>query len=106
MENSLQSAGMNIGQAIIGMKNGFMVARSGWNGKNLFVFMQIPSTIPIDIIPKMQSLPQAVKDAFAKRGIPINYSNQMALVDADNNITGWSPSGSDAIAEDWFVFNE
>ena len=32
-----------------------------------FIFKQIPSTISKDIVPKMQSLPQAVKDEFDMR---------------------------------------
>lgn len=60
---------MNFGQAIEALKEGKMIQREGWNGKGLFVFMQIPSTITADIIPKMQSLPQSVKDLFANRNV-------------------------------------
>jgi hypothetical protein len=94
---------LNFGQAIEALKNGGRVAREGWNGKGLFVFMQVPAEISDDIIPKMQSLPQSVKDEFAKRGGSINYSNQMALVNPNNSINGWSPSSSDALAEDWII---
>jgi hypothetical protein len=104
----------NFGQAVEALKQGKMVQREGWNGKGLFVFMQVPAEIPHDIIPKMQSLPDRVKYEFLKRkmalaNIPethsgIKYSNQLALVDVHNNITGWSPSTSDALAEDWVVY--
>lgn len=94
---------MNFGAAVQAMKNGKRVARSGWNGKGLFVFMQVPATIGTDVIPKMQSLPQSVKDEFAKRGVAINYSNQCALVNPDNSINGWAPSITDSLAEDWEV---
>lgn len=99
----------NIGQAMRAMQDGHMVARKGWNGRNMFVFMQVPAEISVtDVVPKMQSLPQAVKDEFAMRlkaGGPkaITYSNQMAIVKADNNINGWAPSGSDALATDWQI---
>lgn len=92
---------MNIGQAISLMKEGKMVTRKGWNGKGLFVFMQVPSVIEESIVPKMQSLPSYVKEELSKRGGSISYSNQMALVDTENRISGWAPSASDAIAEDW-----
>ena len=94
------------GQAIEALKEGKMVARQGWNGKGLFVFMQVPSTIPEDVVPKMQSVPQSVKNVLAKRGGSISYSNQMALVNSDNTINGWSPSSSDTLAVDWIVYEE
>lgn len=57
----------NFGQAIEALKEGKRVARQGWNGKGMFIFMQVPATIPADVIPKMQSLPQSVKDEFERR---------------------------------------
>lgn len=93
------------GQAIEAAKQGKRVARIGWNGKGLFVFMQIPAVIKEEIIPKMQSLPQSVKDEFAKRGGSISYQNQWAIVYPDNSIHGWAPSASDALAEDWVILD-
>lgn len=101
---------MNFGQAIEALKLGSKVYREGWNGKGLFVFMQIPATIPKEVVPNMQSLPQSVKDEFERRFNDPNeqinaiyYSNQLALVNPSNLITGWSPSTSDALAEDWQI---
>jgi uncharacterized protein (DUF1919 family) len=100
-----EAQGLNFGQAISAMKAGKAVARKGWNGKGLFVFMQVPAVIGTEIIPKMQSLPDSVKSIFASRGKEISYSNQMALVDTENNISGWAPSASDTLAEDWNIIN-
>jgi hypothetical protein len=102
---------MTFGLAVEALKKGHKIARKGWNGKGLFVFMQVPSTIAIDIVPKMQSLPKSVKDEFENRFqsvrdtkfATINYSNQMALVNPDNSINGWAPSASDTLAEDWII---
>lgn len=88
-----------------GLKQGKRIQRTGWNGKGLFVFMQVPAEIGMDVIPKMQSLPDSTKTVFAVRGNSIKYSNQMALVDVDNNITGWAPSASDTLAEDWIILD-
>ena len=99
------------GEAVKALEAGQMVQREGWNGKGMFVFMQIPSSIQKDIVPKMQSLPQAVKDEFAKRFQDslvdaIVYGNQLALVNSRNEISGWSPSTSDALAKDWKLFSK
>lgn len=93
------------GEAIEAAKKGSRISREGWNGKGLFVFVQVPSTIEEAVIPKMQSLPQSVKDEFSVRGGAIHYSNQWALVDTNNCVSGWAPSASDALAEDWVIFD-
>ena len=100
-----EDQGLTFGNAMLALKAGKAISRKGWNGKGLFVFMQVPSTIGIDIIPKMQSLPESVKKILIDRNAPIAYNNQMAIVYIHNNISGWAPSGSDSIAEDWNVIN-
>jgi hypothetical protein len=103
---------MNFGLAIEALKQGKRIQRSGWNGKGLFVFMQIPATITKDIVPKMTSLPDSVKAEFERRfNDPaeqidaIYYSNQMALVGPSNSVNGWAPSASDTLAEDWIILD-
>lgn len=101
---------LNFGQAVEALNQGKRVARKGWNGKGLFIFKQVPSVIEKDIVPKMHSLPQSVKDEFAKRFESrnldsIKYDNQLAIVNPDNMINGWAPSVSDALAEDWIILD-
>ena len=89
-----------------------MIQRTGWNGKGMFVFKQVPSEIPMTVVPKMQSLPEAVKDEFLRRtetktNYPfdsIRYCNQLAIVHPDNTINGWVPSVSDVLADDWIPY--
>jgi len=103
---------MNFGQAIEALKEGKTVQRTGWNGKGMFVFMQVPSEIKKEIVPKMQSLPQSVKDLFERRFNDPNeqinaiyYSDQLAMVNKSNLITGWNPSIPDCLAFDWIVLD-
>lgn len=109
---------LTFGAAIeFGLKKGKRVQRSGWNGKGMFIFMQVPSKVPIDIVPKMTSLPQSVKDEFDRRSknIPVDaevpvfthirYQNQIAMVYPDNNIYGWVASPSDILEEDWIILD-
>jgi len=103
---------MNFGEAIEALKQGKRVQRSGWNGKGLFVFMQVTSEINREIVPKMQSLPQLVKDEFERRFNDPNeqisaiyYDNQLAIVNSSNLINGWAPSVSDSLASDWVILD-
>ena len=122
---------MNFGLALVAVQSGKMITRKGWHNHapGLFVFQQVPATISVEeIVPNMQSLPHNVKDEFARRlkmgkntpFIPdvnmalnrvngpelmeIKYHDQLALVDQKNNITGWSPSTADALAQDWEIY--
>jgi hypothetical protein len=108
-EVATATSNLTFGQAIEAVKQGKRISRQGWNGKGMFVFMQVPSEIAKDIVPKMQSLPQSVKDEFQRRfensSGSIYYSNQLALVNPSNLINGWAPSVSDALAEDWVVLD-
>ena len=95
----------HFGPAIEAAKEGKRIARVGWNGTGMFVFHQVPASVPVEVIPKMTSLPQLVKDEFARRGQTIQYSNQLALVKTDNSVNGWAPSTADALAEDWLILD-
>ncbi len=96
---------LNFGQAIEALKQGKRVARKGWNGKGMFIFQQVPSDVNEMIVPKMQSLPQSVKDEFERRGGDIHYKNQLAIVYPDNTIYGWVASPSDVLEEDWCILD-
>jgi hypothetical protein len=96
---------INFGEAIKALKQGKLVSRSGWNGKGMFIVKQIPAVISTDVIPKMQSLPQAAKDVLMNRDQAISYDNQMLIVNSSGKADSWVPSSSDCFAEDWIVLN-
>lgn len=95
----------NIGYAVAAAKEGKRIARIGWNGSGMFVFMQVPSEIPIETVPRMTSLPEPVRAEFVRRGQSLKYSNQFALVKQDNSINGWAPSSADTLATDWIILD-
>jgi hypothetical protein len=101
---------MKFSEAIEELKAGKMITCGLMHVRDQFVFMQIPSEIRSDIVPKMQSLPQSVKDKFQRRFEDpreflnsIHYENQLAIVSSRNFISGWSPSAEDVLSDDWVV---
>ncbi len=104
---------VNFGQAISALNDGKRVRRHGWSEEDKFVFRQVPSQVPANIVPKMTSLPQTVKDYFAwtfteesdNQIDAIYYNNQLALVGLSNTIISWSPSTVDAMSVDWIVLD-
>lgn len=104
---SCACTGMGIGGAVNALKLGFAVRRKGWNGKGMFVVKQVPSHIGADVMPNMQSLPQAVKDILMNRENPcINYNNQLILVQKSGVADSWAASSSDVLADDWEIAND
>jgi hypothetical protein len=100
-----KTSGLTFGLAIEALKLGKKVSREGWNGKGLFVFKQVPANIGLDIIPKMTSVPQSVKDTMLERGQHLNYRNQCVIVNSQGDVDNWAPSISDVFAEDWTILN-
>ncbi|CAM1341772.1 DUF2829 domain-containing protein [Tenacibaculum aestuarii] len=110
---------VSFGKAIDALKLGKRVARKGWNGKGMFIFMQVPSSVSMEIVSKMTSLPQSVKDEFTRRHEDknwleavhqssfdsISYQNQLAMVYPNNKIYGWVASPSDVLESDWIILD-
>lgn len=89
-------ASMNLGEAIKVLKEGGVVRRKGWNGKDIVVFKQVPAHIGNTIVPNMQSLPEKAKSIILEKVGHIDYTSQCLIY---NTKTGradsWVPSISD-----------
>lgn len=90
---------MNFGDAIKALKEGRKVARKGWNGKNMYLWLK-PATV-------IKS--EWCKDPMLKEIVDANNGETEALgticmKTADNKIlTGWLASQTDMLSEDWTV---
>lgn len=94
---------MKFTEVVNALEEGKMCARSSWE-PGTFIFRQVPALINAEIIPKMQSLPDSVKAEFERRNVAgIVYENQIAIVNADSVIMGWSALPHDCLATDWVV---
>lgn len=99
---------MNFGKAIEAVKDGRLVARKGWNGKGMFIFMRPECELPTDVVVnQVQSLPSAVKawvaDNYDDKS-SIKFTPYLCMKAADNTIVnGWLASQTDMLSEDWEV---
>jgi hypothetical protein len=95
---------MNIGEAVVAMKDGMKCARSGWNGKNMFVVYMSPLNLPPF---NTQGTERKVNDRTAKwigEGTPLESLGYFAMFTADKKWQpGWLASQSDLLADDWQV---
>jgi hypothetical protein len=86
---------MDFGEAIRAMKDGHSVSRSGWNGKEMYIYIQKGSVITKD---KARNLHLAGIDGE----IVINSHVDMKAADG-SIVIGWLASQTDMLAEDWMI---
>lgn len=97
----------DFGKALSLLKEGKLVSRQGWNGKNMFVFMRPSNNLSNDFITeKVKSLPKSFKDFIKKypfKDNDVKFNSYLCLKSAnDEIINGWFASQTDMLAEDWF----
>jgi hypothetical protein len=108
------------GIALEALKQGKRVAREGWNGKGMFVFMRPADELNIEfVVDKVKSLPQSVKDFYLQD--IINESGERLHVEENDTVkftaylcmkafdgtivNGWLASQTDMLSEDWIVLD-
>lgn len=85
---------MNFGEALFLIKSGKKVAREGWNGKGMFLFLVPGSTFKVNRAPLLGIYPE---------GTEINYHAHIDMKTADNKVVPWLASQTDVLAEDWVI---
>ena len=91
---------MNFGQAIDALKAGKKVARSGWNGKGMWLIL-VPGQQQVQL---REGTPYAV--ALATDSCEILPHIDMWTVNAAGRramLPGWVASQSDMLADDWEI---
>jgi hypothetical protein len=83
---------MNFGEALERVKDGQRVARGGWNGKGMFIFLVPGSQFTVNRAPLLGIYPA---------GTVINYHPHIDMRTADGVIVPWLASQTDMLAEDW-----
>ena len=86
------AAGLTFGTAIELLKLGRRVARAGWNGKGMFLFLVPGSTFTVNRAPLLGIYPE---------GTRIDYCPHIDMKTADNKVVPWLASQTDVLAEDW-----
>lgn len=84
---------MDFGAALIALRGGHRVARSGWNGKGMFIYL----------VPAGNYFPttSVAKAYFGGQLVP--YKPYIAMKTVDEEVVPWLASQTDLLAEDYFV---
>lgn len=83
--------------ALLHIKAGRKVARSGWNGKRMFVFLVPGSTFTVNRPPLLGIYPE---------GTAIDYCPHIDMKTADGKVVPWLASQTDVLADDWTIAEE
>ena len=95
---------LTFGDAVRAMKEGKRVARSGWNGKGMFLWLLPAATIPKAWIKDPQFA--EVADEINPTSEEIEVLGSIRMKTAGQEIlTGWLASQSDILAEDWEILD-
>lgn len=87
--------GLPFSYALEMVKNqGARIARKGWNGKGMFVFLVPGSTFKVNREPLLSLLGE---------GTEVNYHGHLDMKTADGMIVPWLASQTDILAEDWQI---
>lgn len=87
---------LSFGDAVAALKEGLRVERAGWNGKGMFLYY-----VPENKYPANRNEQATMIGMFKDDMVP--YREYIALKTVDNQVVPWSPSISDALAEDWQI---
>ena len=85
---------MDFGDAVKAAKEGFGIARKGWNGKNMFVYY-----VPEGAYPARTG---AAKNYFGQ-GSLVPYNAYFAIKNSNETVSTWVPSVNDCLSDDWYL---
>jgi hypothetical protein len=82
------------GTAITQLKLGRKVARSGWNGKGMFLFLVPGSRFTVNRAPLLGIYPE---------GAEIEYHAHIDMKTAQGYVVPWLASQADLLSDDWVL---
>lgn len=98
---------MDFGKALEALKNGKKVARTGWNGKGMYLYLVHGTTVDKENLRNeaSQILPN---DEMAMHGTGVaEFLPHIDMRTANGDICiGWLASQTDMLAEDWIEVEE
>ena len=88
---------LNFGDAIQLLKDGARLARTGWNGRGMFIYLVPAASYPVQT--------GAAKAHFGA-GAMVPYNAYLAIKNVDETVSTWVPSVSDCLAQDWVIVGD
>lgn len=91
----MSSVSLNFGQAVEALKRGHRVARRGWNGKGMFVYLDDMKAYEMHV------------NYDNDDHVDSQYDSALVLFTAlGTHQVGWNASTPDVLAEDWCILDD
>lgn len=87
---------VDFSRALMYLKEGEKLQRSGWNGKGMFIYY-----VPANSYPAGNNTLGTMKGIFPDDMVP--YRDYIAMKTAQNDVVPWVASQTDILAEDWEI---
>lgn len=88
------NSSVTFSEALDLLKQGYRLARAGWNGKGMFIFLVNGSNFKVNREPLLSILGE---------GAEVTYRPHIDMKDAEGKIVPWLASQTDIMADDWEV---
>lgn len=85
---------MDFGKALAAIKQGKRVARDGWNGKGMFLFLVPGSQFKVNREPLMSIMGE---------GAVVEYHAHIDMKTAQGYVVPWLASQADLLSDDWEI---
>lgn len=95
-----ESGKMSFSEALYVLKRGAKIARSGWNGKGMFLTLQQESEVDGSLMRNKNA-----KNFYGDRKVKICPHIDMKAADG-SYVVGWLASQTDMFADDWEIVNQ
>jgi len=100
-ESTYEEVKQDFSWALRQLKAGCRVARKGWNGKDMFIYLVNGSEVPAG---KLRNEAKGHVTRTAQDTTPVTINAHIDMKAADDSIViGWFASQTDMLAEDWMV---
>ena len=94
---------MSFGLAIEAMKKGYKVARSGWNGKGMFIYIQNSTIVPITGL-EPEPMKYLFGESLQECDVTVKICSHIDMKAADGSlVVGWLASQTDMLSDDWGI---
>lgn len=100
--NKSEVVELTFGEALEALKKGYRIARTGWNGKGMYLWL-----LPSAMVKADWCREHHLKALAEANGGEIEALGSIRMMTADKKVlTGWLASQTDMLAEDWQILTD
>lgn len=96
---------MRFGEALAHARKGKKIARHGWNGKGMYVYVKPGRIIPLEMWQVTMPSEKPTEEEKKKGYVVVNSHLDMMNAQGER-IIGWVASQTDMLIDDWYVVDD